>query len=128
MLITHALRELRGAVRAAKRAFFDGIIERTHPSRIWDLVQWTKPRPDAAFATLRDPDGNPATSADAIFRTFQEQFYPARAAPVDLSIIDEFPQMAVREFPPISQFEIFEHVADTSNFSAPGPDHCGWFF
>ncbi|OCH83662.1 hypothetical protein OBBRIDRAFT_523871, partial [Obba rivulosa] len=86
MLVKHALRELRSAVRTAKRTFFDGVIERTHSSRIWDLVQWTRPRPTAAFATLRNTAGEPATTPDAIFQTFREQFYPEQAAPVDLSL------------------------------------------
>ena len=49
-----ATNKLRGAVRRAKRLFFDGIIASTHSSRIWDQVEWTKPRRLATDKGLTD--------------------------------------------------------------------------
>ena len=49
-----ATNKLRGAVRRAKRLFFDGIIAKTHSSRIWDQVEWTRPRRLATDKGLTD--------------------------------------------------------------------------
>ncbi|KAF7797905.1 hypothetical protein EIP86_009111 [Pleurotus ostreatoroseus] len=35
-LIDRSTKRLRGAVRRAKRSFFDEVLQKTHPSRIWD--------------------------------------------------------------------------------------------
>ena len=49
-----ATNKLWGAVRRAKCLFFDGIIVKTHSSRIWDQVEWTKPRRLATDKGLTD--------------------------------------------------------------------------
>ena len=49
-----ATNKLWGAVRRAKRLFFDGIIAKTHSSRIWDQVKWTKLRCLATDKGLTD--------------------------------------------------------------------------
>ncbi|KAI0070750.1 hypothetical protein K474DRAFT_1565768, partial [Panus rudis PR-1116 ss-1] len=114
-------------VRRAKRSFFDDIILSAQSSqRVWDLVDWTKPRHLNVAVSLVRGDGSSIESQEEIKDAFQNQFTPVHPHPVDLTIMDEYPQANSRDFPPISVREIFEALQDTSNSSAPGPDHCGW--
>ncbi|KAI0091926.1 hypothetical protein BDY19DRAFT_871603, partial [Irpex rosettiformis] len=126
--IDKATRRLKGAVRRAKREFFDNIIKKTHTKRIWDLVQWTKPRKMNTSTGLVDDENKPINEPEKLAKVFQEQFTPSNPKQVDPSIIDSIPQAEERSFPPISEREIRETLKDTSNFSAPGPDHLSWFW
>lgn len=36
-------KQLKGAVRSAKRVYFDNKVKKLHKSRIWDVVPWTQP-------------------------------------------------------------------------------------
>ncbi|KAI0685244.1 hypothetical protein BC835DRAFT_1249091, partial [Cytidiella melzeri] len=126
--IDRATKQMKGAVRRAKRTFFDGVIAKTHKARIWDLVEWTKPRKMATSTGLMDREGNPIDEPEKVSETFREQFTPANPRPVDMSLLDEIPQQQERDFPPFSKLEVREALADTSNFSTPGPDHASWFW
>ncbi|KIP08670.1 hypothetical protein PHLGIDRAFT_68997, partial [Phlebiopsis gigantea 11061_1 CR5-6] len=126
--IERAEKRMKGAVRRAKRQFFDDIMEKTHPSRIWDLVGWTKPRRLTTTTGLVDRDGQPADKPEQLASIFQEQFTPGTARAVDPSILDDIPQREERSFPAISCVEVRDALRDTSNFSAPGPDHASWFW
>ncbi|KAI0697699.1 hypothetical protein BC835DRAFT_1413551 [Cytidiella melzeri] len=57
--IDHATGRMKGTVRRAKRTFFDGVIAKTNKSRIWDLVEWTKPRRMSSTTGLVDSEGSP---------------------------------------------------------------------
>ena len=57
----------------------------------------------------------------------REQFTPANARPVDMSIIDDMEAKPERPFHAISSMEVEEGLKNTSNFSAPGPDHVSTF-
>lgn len=85
------LKRMKGAVRRAKRQFFDSIMEKTHPSRIWDMVGWTRLRKMAATTGLVDQDGQPADQPEKLARVFQDQFTPENPRNVDRTIVDEMP-------------------------------------
>ncbi|KAI0076695.1 hypothetical protein K474DRAFT_1574267, partial [Panus rudis PR-1116 ss-1] len=120
-------KEFRACIRKAKRSFFDEVIVSVQDSqRVWDLVDWTKPRRVNTAVGLVRSDGSSIESQEELKDVFQNQFTPPHPPPVDLMIVNEFPQANARGFPPISIREIFEALQDTSNSSAPGPDHCGW--
>ncbi|GJE97290.1 hypothetical protein PsYK624_135060 [Phanerochaete sordida] len=118
----------RGAMRRAKRVFFDAQIERLHRSRIWDVVPWTRPRKQNANMALRGADGAPVTAPDELARLLQEQFTPAAASAVDESILEEFPAQDSIGRASFSRTQIIEALRDASNFSAPGPDQVSWFW
>lgn len=126
--IDQANKRLRGAIRRAKRDFFDEAIAKVHSSRIWDLVEWTKPRKLSATTGLVDREGRPIDRPEKLAEAFQEQFTPTNPRQVDMSILDEIPQQEERTFSPITEREIREALSDTSNFSAPGPDNLSWFW
>ncbi|GJE94756.1 hypothetical protein PsYK624_109280 [Phanerochaete sordida] len=126
--VDRATRRLKGAVRWAKRQYFDGVMEKTHPSRVWDLVGWTKPRKMNATTGLVDREGTPVDQPEELARVFQDQFTPANPRGVDFSVLDAMPQQDERPFAQISCAEVREALRDTSNFSAPGPDHISWFW
>ncbi|KAI0783904.1 hypothetical protein BC629DRAFT_1582498 [Irpex lacteus] len=126
--IDRANKRLKGAIRRAKRDFFDEAIAKVHPSRIWDLVEWTKPRKLSATTGLVDSEGKPVDEPEKLAEVFQEQFTPKNPRQVDMSILDDIPQQEERPFNPISEREIREALSDTSNFSAPGPDNLSWFW
>lgn len=127
-VIRKASKQLKGAARRARQKFFDRVMKRAHPSRIWDFVEWTKPRRNDVTTGIVDQQGVPADSQEALGRTFQEQFTPANARPVDMTLLDEIPQLPERLFPAFSPAELHDAIAATSNFSAPGPDHISWFW
>ncbi|KIP02159.1 hypothetical protein PHLGIDRAFT_79540, partial [Phlebiopsis gigantea 11061_1 CR5-6] len=126
--VDRAEKRMKGAVRRAKRQFFDDVMERTHPSRIWDLVGWTKPRRLATTTGLVDQSGRPADQPEQLASIFQEQFTPGNARAVDPTILEEMPQREQRSFPAISCTEVRDALRGTGNFSAPGPDHASWFW
>lgn len=127
--VEEAQKRFKGAVRRAKRCFFDTIIQKTHPARIWDLVEWTKPRKTNATSGLEDPaTGETVEEPERLAKIFQEQFTPTNPRQTDPRIVEEIPQLEERSFPPISENEIIEALRSTSNFSAPGPDHLSWFW
>ncbi|KAI0693427.1 hypothetical protein BC835DRAFT_1276026, partial [Cytidiella melzeri] len=126
--IDRATRRMKGAVSGAKRSFFDGVIAKTNKLRIWDFVDWKKPRKMATTTGLVDLEGKPIDEPEKVSATFQEQFTPLNPRQVDASILDEIPQQEERAFPPFSKAELREALAKMSNFSAPGPDHASWFW
>ncbi|GJE96989.1 hypothetical protein PsYK624_131990 [Phanerochaete sordida] len=118
----------RGAMRRAKRTFFDSQIERLHRSRIWDVVPWTRARKQSANMALRDAAGAPVTAPDDLARLLQEQFTPAAANAVDDHFLDELPARGPIGRASFSRTQIIEALQDASNFSAPGPDQVSWFW
>lgn len=125
--IKKAGRWLKGAVRRAQRAFFDGILQKTQSNgKIWDLVRWTKQRPDDSFSTLIQSDGSPASSAEEVFDTFSKTFYPERPNDIYAPVVDSYPQLPIREDDVFSKSEFLLEIVSTSNTSSPGLDHCGW--
>lgn len=118
--------ELKRTTRRAKKGFFDRIIEEMKPQRVWDLVEWTKPCKQNANITLTDASGKEAETAEEVGAIFKEQFVPSYPKQVDVSILEEYPQIPERRFEMISPAEVRDCLKETSNKSAPGPDKCTW--
>ncbi|KAI0681928.1 hypothetical protein BC835DRAFT_1301198, partial [Cytidiella melzeri] len=123
-----ATKQMRGAVWRAKPTFFDNVIDKTNKSRIWDLVERTKPRRMTTTTGLTDHEGKPIDEPDKVSDSFQEQFTLTNPRQVDMLLLDEIPQQQECDFPPFSKLEVQEVLADTSSFSTPGPDHASWFW
>ncbi|THH16914.1 hypothetical protein EUX98_g9226 [Antrodiella citrinella] len=120
-------KRLKGAARRARREFFDKTIAKVeNTTKMWDLVAWTRKKPDDAFSTLIQADGTPAATPEDIFKTFKETFYPTMPNPIDPTVVDTYPQLPTREWAWVSAAEILSAVKGTSNTSTPGLDHCGW--
>lgn len=119
-------KRLKGAIRHARGAFFRDVIRDTKPSRVWDLVGWTRPRPMGVTEGIVDAAGSPVEDPIALGAAFQEQFTPANPRPVDMSLLDEIEQLPERQFDYFSPAELGEALAGTSDSSAPGPDCIGW--
>lgn len=125
---SRATAQLKRDTRAARRQYFSSIVTAADHHRVWDLVQWTKPRKLDSTAAILQPDGNPTQSQHDLRNAFQTQFTPADPHPVDESVLDAIPQLPERPFPPMSLAELEDALASTSNTSAPGPDHLTWFW
>lgn len=121
-------KKLKGAIRRARNAFYNGIIRETDPARVWSLVDWTKPRRMDATTVLVKANGEPIENQNELGDAFQDQFTPANPQPIDQSLLDEVDALEERDFPDFSRQELREALAKTSNFSAPGPDHVSWFW
>lgn len=119
---------LKLAARRAKKTYFSDLVQNAESQDIWKFVQWTKPRKLDSTTTINRGDGAPASSLEEIREAFQNQFTPANPHPVDESFLDSVPQLPERDFPPIAIAEIADSLRDTSNSSAPGPDHISWFW
>lgn len=120
--------QLKTVARHARRDHFNALIADTDPKRVWDLVNWTKPRKLDATTTILKPDGSPTNGQQDLRDTFQAQFTPPNPRPVDISMVSEIPQLPERSFSPITEKEFRDCLRDTSNRSAPGPDHLTWFW
>lgn len=123
-----ASRRLKAAAKRARRTYFDSVMHDAHPSRIWDFVSWSRPRRVDPSVGIRDSEGRPADSPEALGRVFQAQFTPPNPLPVDRSFLQDMEQMPERTFPDITPPELRDALRLTSNSSAPGPDHALWFW
>ena len=121
-------RRLKGAAARAHREFFDQILYKTHSFRIWDMVEWTKPRRQPTDKGLTDNQKRSADTMQKVGELFQEQFTPQDPPLVDVSFVEEMEQQPERSFPPYGKLECRESLAEVSNFSAPGPDNVDWFW
>ncbi|KAI0342551.1 hypothetical protein BDW22DRAFT_1296361, partial [Trametopsis cervina] len=114
------------AVRRAKRAFFDNVMYNVHPQKIWDMVEWTKPRRLHASIGILKPDGSPPEGPEEMADVLHGHFSPSTPRAVDPTFIADIPQRPERDFPPFSADEVLTNLRTTSNMSAPGPDHLPW--
>lgn len=111
-----------------KREFFKEILKKTHKSRIWDLVEWTKPRKQGGNIVLTDAEGKPASEPKKVAELLQKQFTSNNKKPVNYDVVNKMEQQEKRKFQPMSQIELMEALQSTENFSAPGPDNVSWFW
>ncbi|TFK79484.1 hypothetical protein K466DRAFT_505471, partial [Polyporus arcularius HHB13444] len=71
-------------------------------------------------------DGRPLVELDDLWEAVNTTYNAAAHREVDLSFLEEIPQVEERDFPPISMRELHDAVAGTSARSAPGSDHLRW--
>ena len=73
-----------------------------------------------------NPDGSAATDDDNITELFRKQFFPENPRSLEGDRTEDIPQLNERSWPPFSNKELRDELKDTSNFTAPGPDHVPW--
>ena len=101
-------------------------MQQTHTQRIWDLVEWTRPRKEPVYHMLHHTDGLVAKTDEESCELFRKQFFPDNPRPIDLSKLDQIPQKPERSWPPFSHKELTDELKKTNNFTAPGTDHVPW--
>ncbi|KAH9912419.1 uncharacterized protein B0H18DRAFT_890080, partial [Fomitopsis serialis] len=124
--LKQTLKWVRAASRRAKRTFFDNVLSKAHPQLISNFVSWAKPRRLDAGAQIKRADGTLINSQAELQEEFREQFTPSVPKAIDESILEELWSFEKRSFPDISNEEISENLADTSNTSVGGEDHVNW--
>lgn len=97
-------------------------------SRIWNMIEWTKPHRQEANIILTDVQKEVASDSAQIGCIFQEQFTPSNSKLVDKKLIEDMEQKPLHLFRQISTKELRESLQKTSNFSAPEPDNMFWFW
>ena len=99
-----------------------------HSSRIWDQVEWTKPRHLATNKGLTNHTGQTVTDPLSLAQMFNNQFTPPNPRAVDETIVEEMDHQDEQFFPPFGPQECRDALSKVSNFSAPGLDHISWFW
>ncbi|KAJ3550436.1 hypothetical protein NM688_g5079 [Phlebia brevispora] len=117
---------LRRAIKKAKRDYYERVMAETHSQRIWDLVEWTRPRKDQNYHMLTRPDGSAILDDAETTEAFRQQFFTEKPRDIDPKWVDDLPQQPERSFPPITEKEMLEQITETSNHTAAGPDHITW--
>jgi len=117
----------RKATRAAKRKFFDAKIEEIAKTnrRPWDLMEWVKGRKLPPCEAIQY-NGQPCHTMPELWDALHNTYNSAADRPCDLSVLDELPDLPVREWASFSALELMEVLAACSSLSSPGPDHVTW--
>ncbi|KAJ3522438.1 hypothetical protein NMY22_g11892 [Coprinellus aureogranulatus] len=120
-------RVFRAAVRAAKREFFDEKVAEISidHKRPWDLMAWIQERKNPPCEAIQF-NGQPCHTTDQLWQALHGTYNAANNRPVDLSILDDLPTLAAREWPEFSELELRQALEACSSRSAPGPDHVTW--
>jgi hypothetical protein len=120
---------LKNCIKRAKRQFYDNQLEQLSDNKLWDMVDWTKPRKTASNVALSDPDsGLVSSDPSKIAEILANQFTVRRTGTADLSILKELSPHETRAAVAISNALIREALSRNSNSSTPGPDHISWFW
>ena len=125
---THEARAaFKRAVKKAKQQHYDERIDAAceKGKRVWDVVAWTKPRSLPMYKSLMH-EGRPLVELEELWEAVNRTYNSAAQRQVDMSLLDELPQLERRDCPPISMQELHDAVANTSSRSAPGADHLRW--
>ncbi|KAJ3499868.1 hypothetical protein NMY22_g19468 [Coprinellus aureogranulatus] len=115
------------AVKAAKREFFDEKVTEisVDHKRPWDLMVWIQERKNPPCKAIQF-NGQPCHTTDQLWQALHGTYNAANNRPVDLSILDDLPTLAAREWPEFSELELRQALEACSSCSAPGPDHVTW--
>jgi hypothetical protein len=120
---------LRGCIKRAKCQFYDNQLEQLADNKLWDMVDWTRPRKTASNMALSNPDtGLVSSNSSKVAEILANQFTTRQNGAADLSILNELPPHATRAAVPISSALIREALAKNSNSSTPRPDYILWFW
>nr|VWO98329.1 Phosducin domain-containing protein [Ganoderma boninense] len=96
--------------------------------RVWDLMPWVRTRAIPDYLGLKSANGLPITSRDAMWQAFNSTFHSAQDRAVDMSIVNELPQLETRDWNPFSVQELMDSLSACAAKSAPGWDHMSWSF
>lgn len=113
----------KGAICKAKCNFFDRQLTHLHKTHIWDVVSWTQPHWQIVNVSHKDQQSNPVLELDKTAKVLHKQFTPLERRPIDNSVIDDIPDMPQQHMLVIFNMLLVKALAETSNFSAPDPDH-----
>src|SRR6185369_2918659 len=120
------LREFKRTVRRVKAEFFKRQVDdRIAKNRVWDLINWVKPRRLPAVEAI-SYQGTPCSSSEQLWTALDSTFHAASNREADPSILDEAVSLTTREWTPFSMTELRTAIKGTSSSSSPGPDHVGW--
>ncbi|KAF8697726.1 hypothetical protein AX14_001266 [Amanita brunnescens Koide BX004] len=120
------LRAYNAATRRARQEYFlHKIDQMTANNAPWEGIRWTRPRPPPKFSTITD-NGAPIPDISTLFDVMHGHFSNAHTRNVSETFLDSIPQLETRSWPLISQTEVLDMIAKTSNTSAPGPDNVSW--
>jgi hypothetical protein len=115
------------AVKAAKRNFFNQRITEiaTSNKRPWDLMAWVKERKNPPCEAIQF-NGQPCRELGNLWDALHNTYNSASDREVDLTMLDELPEEAAREWPEFSELKLKQALIACSSRSAPGPDHITW--
>jgi ribonuclease HI len=117
--------QFRATVRKAKRDWATNVITKTPQKRIWGLTRWLAGKRTTQTPPIRTSQGL-ATEPEDQCRAFADAFFPRQIPNVKCTQPNNPPARPSRPFQPITQQEIEDALADTSNTSAPGPSGIGY--
>jgi hypothetical protein len=121
--------QLKGCIKRAKRQYYDNQLEHLADNKLWDMVDWTRPRKTTSSVALRDPStGNVSSDPAELARILAGQFTTNKTGTVNMTLLQELPTHAARDAVPISTALIREALNNNSNSSTPGPDHISWYW
>jgi hypothetical protein len=113
---------LKGAVRAAKRTWADGVISQ---SGLWEVATWRHGRKTSKIPPLRSEDGLTKNHAE-MAEIFARRFFVHTPPDVPLRLADDPRPRQTRSLQEIPDFLIQELLEKTSNTSAPGTSGHTW--
>jgi hypothetical protein len=115
----------RATVRRAKRDWATNVIVDTPQKRIWGLTQWFAGKRSLQTPPIRTTQGLAIEPEDQC-KAFADAFFPQQIPNVERTQLDDPPAQPTRPMQPITQHEVEDALADTSNTSAPGPLGIGY--
>ena len=115
-------------MKKAKRQFFDNKLDDLVKKKdVWQGVKWTKERSPPKFPRVVKSNGSAIETLQELWDAASAQFVGKQQDRKILwSVVNDLPQMETRSWFPFTILEIREALADTTNTSAPGPDHISW--
>jgi hypothetical protein len=113
---------LKGAVRAAKRAWADDYIE---SAELWDVASWRLGRRISKVPSLKGPEGLVHAHED-IAEILSHRFFVDTPPQVEEQFQGDPDPRPTRPLPPISKELIGHLLTNTSNKSAPGHSGHTW--
>jgi hypothetical protein len=113
---------LKGAVRAAKRAWANGVIAQ---SSLWEVATWRHSRKTTKVPPLRSGEGLTHEHKE-MTKIFSKRFLVEIPPDVPLRLTDDPQPLRSRELPEIRDSLIHDLLTKTSNSSAPGVSGHSW--
>ena len=121
-----AIRNLRQTIREAKRAWSADFLDHTTADRLWTATRWRHGRRVNHIPPLLKASGDLGTTTAEIHSVLVERFFPTVPVPILAAHPDDPPPFPTRVFSPITEEEVSNALANTSNSSAPGLTGIGY--
>jgi hypothetical protein len=116
-------------VSVAKQDFFKEHIEEIASTnkQPWDLMAWTHKCNLPSFEGIFFR-GAPCNNLESLWSTLDGTYNATNDRVVNLSYLEAYPPLPLREWVPFSVLEMQEALWVYASHSAPGPDHVTWLF